>query len=63
MTIRLSMIGSESDADAYLKDLFTYENKRSITVVRVYAIHIKDKRLKKYFEKRGMEILMAYRES
>jgi hypothetical protein len=60
MTIRLSMIGSESDADFYLKDLFTNERKRSMTVVRVCAVHIEDKRLKKYFEKRGMEILADF---
>jgi hypothetical protein len=57
------MIGSETDADTYLKDLLANERKRSMTVIRVYAVHIEDKRLKKYFEKKGMEILMAYRES
>jgi hypothetical protein len=61
VTIRLSMIGSESDLDAYLKDLLANEGKRSMTVIQVYSVHIEDKRLKKYFIKKGREILGTYR--
>jgi hypothetical protein len=61
MTIRLSMIGSESDADAYLKDLLAEEGKRSMTIIRSHAVRIEDKRLKEYFIGKGREILRTYR--
>lgn len=57
MVMKISMVGSKSDVDAYLKDLFTNELHRSMSVVRSYAVHITDKRLKGYFEKRGLEML------
>jgi hypothetical protein len=56
----ISMVGSKSDVDAFLKDLFTTELYRSMPAVRSYAVRITDKRLKRYFEKRGLEMLAEF---
>ncbi len=56
--IKPHMIESESEADAYLKDLLTKSEYRSMDEVKMRAQRlIKDENLKNYFINKAKEIL------
>jgi hypothetical protein len=55
------VVEHESEADAYLRELFNTRENRSMDVVRIHAQRVtKDDRYRTYFVDKAAELLKAY---